>query len=311
MAEQSGVDSHQPGHIVVGLGEVLWDCFADSRRPGGAPANVAFHAQQLGHRGIICSRVGSDRAGDELLAYLADRGLETRNIQRDADRPTGRVTVDGTDPSRPSYTIHENVAWDYIEPDGALERLAGEASAICFGTLAQRSRLSRGTIHRFLAMAPKALIVYDVNLRQSWYQRDWIEWSLGTSRIVKLNTDEVCVMAQVLEIRCTEPQRFAATLRGRYDVEFVCITRAERGCVVIGPDREVYVPGRPVEVADAVGAGDAFSAALISGFLRRWPLEESVKFANRVGALVASRPGAMPVLAEELAALVDQVEGRP
>jgi fructokinase len=94
-------------------------------------------------------------------------------------------------------------------------------------------------------------------------------------------------------------------------VEFVCITRAERGCLAIGPGREVHVPGRPVEVADAVGAGDAFAAALISGFLRRWPLEETAKFANLVGALVASRPGAMPILAEELTALVDQVEGRP
>ena len=290
--------------IVVGLGEVLWDCFADSRRPGGAPANVAFHASQLGHRGVICSRVGEDELGDELLEYLTARGLETRHVQRDAARPTGWVTVDSTDPQRPSYLIHQNVAWDHLEFHRPLERLMSEASAICFGTLAQRGLLSRETIHRCLSAAPGALVVYDVNLRQSWYQPDWIERSLQASRIVKLNANEVGVLAEVLQIRSAEPPSFAAALRNRYGVDLVCITRAERGCLLIGPDQTADIPGVEVEVADAVGAGDAFTAALISARLRGWLLSAAAKFANEVGALVASRPGAMPVLTDELAALI-------
>lgn len=289
--------------IVVGLGEVLWDCFGSSRRPGGAPANVAFHASQLGHRGVICSRVGTDEAGDELLAYLADRGLDVSHIQLDTARATGYVTVDSTDPGRPSYVIHENVAWDYLEFGRPLERLMGEASAVCFGTLAQRSPRSRETIHRCLSSARDALVVYDVNLRQSWYHRDWIERSLGASQIVKLNSEEVSALGEVLAVGSKEPQSFAAALRDRFGVELVCITRAERGCLLIGADETVDVPGIEVEVADAVGAGDAFTAALISARLRGWSVSAAARFANRVGALVAGRPGAMPVLVDELAAL--------
>ena len=294
--------------IVVGLGEVLWDCFGDSRRPGGAPSNVAFHARQLGHRGVICSRVGRDPPGDELLSYLSGRGLDTGHIQLDARHPTGHVTVDSTDPTDPSYVIHENVAWDNLEFDEPLERLMGEASAVCFGTLAQRSEPSREAIHRCLAAAGNALVVYDVNLRQSWYRRDWIERSLRASRVVKLNIDEVGVLAGLLETTSADPGGLAAALRDRYDVELVCVTRADKGCLVMGTDEQVDLPGVTVKVADAVGAGDAFTAALISGCLRGWPLPATARFANRVGALVASRPGAMPIITEELGALIDEAQ---
>jgi fructokinase len=295
--------------IVVGLGEVLWDCFGDSRRPGGAPANVAFHAQQLGHRGVICSRIGDDDLGHDLLEYLAARGLETRFVQRDDKRPTGRVTVDTTDRERPSYVIHENVAWDGLTFNDDLERLMGGASAVCFGTLAQRNPRSRETIHRALSVATKALVAYDVNLRQSWYQRDWIERSMRAARIVKLNMDEVGVLGNLLEASSAEPPAFADMLRDRFGVEITCITRADQGCLVIGPAGTADVPGRKVDVVDAVGAGDAFTAALISGCLRGWPLSTAANFANEVGALVAGRPGAMPVLRDDYADLVSRIEG--
>ena len=293
---------------VVGLGEVLWDCFGDSRRPGGAPANVAFHAQQLGHHGLICSRIGNDDLGRDLLEYMAARGLETRFVQRDDERPTGRVTVDTKDPERPSYVIHENVAWDSLEFNDDLERLMGNASAVCFGTLAQREPQSRETIQRALSAAAKALIVYDVNLRQSWYQRDWIERSMRAARIVKLNMDEIGELGNLLEAGLAEPPAFAAVLRDRFGVEITCITRADQGCLVIGPCETVDVPGRDIDLVDAVGAGDAFTAALISAFLRGWPQRTAAMFANEVGALVTSRPGAMPVLRDDYADLVSRME---
>jgi fructokinase len=295
--------------IVIGLGELLWDCFADSRRPGGAPANVAFHARQLGHRGVVCSRVGTDELGDELLAHLGDHGLEAGYIQRDADHPTGTVTVDTTDPGHPSFVIHDQVAWDYLCFDDNLEGLMANASAVCFGTLAQRRPSTRDTIHRCLRAVREALIVYDVNLRQSWYDREWIERSLDASAIVKLNADEVDVLADVLDVESSSPEAFCDALRARYRVEIVCITRAERGCLLSGPRETVDVPGVNVEVADAVGAGDAFTAALISALLRGWRLATAAQFANEVGALVASRPGAMPSLRDEFAALASKAQG--
>ena len=294
--------------VVVGIGELLWDCFEDRRLPGGAPANVAFHAAQLGHRGIPCSRIGDDELGRELLDYLESRDLETGFVQLDGGLPTGRVTVDTGDPGHPTFTIHENVAWDALEFDSGLERLMRDASAVCVGTLAQRDPRSRETIRRCLDAAAGAEVVYDVNLRQSWYRREWIESTLDHSTIVKLNIDEVRTLAPLLGGLPAAPGEFARALIERHDVELVCVTRAEEGCLVLTADDSAEVPGLRVAVADAVGAGDAFTAALISARLRRWPLGLTAGFANRVGALVAGRPGAMPALAGEFAELLDAAE---
>jgi fructokinase len=285
--------------IVVGLGEVLWDCFPDTRRPGGAPANVAYHAGRLGYGGVVVSRVGRDEAGTALARHLEAHGLDLRHLQRDAERPTGRVTVDTGDSARPVFTIHEDAAWDHIAFGPDLATLMAAASAVCFGTLAQRSATSRSTIRRCLEAARAALLVYDVNLRQDDYAREWVEWSLGAAHVVKLNEDEVSVLGDLLGAD-TDPGRFAERLRGRYDVELTCITRAERGCLLLGPQATADVAGRPVDVVDAVGAGDAFTAALIAGLLQGWPLEKTATFANELGALVAGAPGAMPALDREL-----------
>ena len=290
--------------IVVGLGELLWDCFADSRLPGGAPANVAFHACQLGCRGIVASRVGRDSLGDELIAFLTGQGLDTAWVQRDDAHPTSTVTVDTSRPDRPRFTIHENVAWDFLGFDATLEPLLARAAAVCFGTLAQRSPASRDTIQRAVrAVGPGCLVVYDVNLRQHFYQRDWLEASLRASQIVKLNAEEVIELDNLLECDSPDQERLARTIQGRYGVDTVCITRGDRGCLLVGPVEVVDDPGTPVRVADTVGAGDAFAAALIAARLRGWPLRSQASFANAVGALVASRPGAMPILREEFARL--------
>ncbi len=286
--------------IVVGLGELLWDVFPDSRRAGGAPANVAFHAQQLGCRGLVASRVGTDRPGEELCGYLRDKGLDTRLVQRDPLHPTGRVTVDVSRPERPRYTIHEEVAWDYLAAESDLLDAARACDALCFGTLAQRSPVSRATIREVLAAtAEECLIVYDVNLRQDYYQRDWIEASLERSSVLKLNHDEVAVLGALLGLSDHDDAAFASNVQKRYGVRLVCITRAERGCLLVGERDRAEARGSPVEVVDAVGAGDAFTAALIAAVLRDWPLEATADFANRVGALVTTRPGAMPDLCHE------------
>jgi fructokinase len=289
--------------VVVGLGEVLWDCFGQEKRPGGATANVAFHAQQLGHTGIICSRVGQDGLGQQLGDTFAGHHLDIRYIQHDPIHPTGTVTVDTARPDRPTYIIHQDVAWDYIEFTSQVEDLMHRASAVCFGTLAQRSPRSRETIQKCLLAASGALRVMDINLRQTWYDRQGIVASLGKSNIAKLNIDEVSVLASMLNLP-PDPAKFAGRLRADYNLEIVCITRAEQGALLVSAKEVVDVAGLPTTVADTVGAGDAFSAALIAARLRGWSLSRTAAFANAVGSLVASRPGAMPALQEEYGALL-------
>lgn len=290
---------------VVGLGELLWDIFESSRRPGGAPANVAFQAQQLGCRGVVCSAVGQDDLGRELLEFFEQQGLETTAVQRLADFPTGKVTVDATIAGHPEYIIHEGVAWDHLEFNDHVRDVMQQADAVCFGTLAQRWPVSRETVlQALLATTDDCLIVYDVNLRQHWYDRMWIERSLQMADIVKLNHQEVAVIGELLEINATEVPEFAATLQQRFAVDVTCVTRAEAGCVLIADGTVVDIPGIAVKVADAVGAGDAFTAGLIFARLHGWDLNRTGQLANRIGALVASHPGAMPSLREEFAALI-------
>jgi len=296
-------------HTVVGIGELLWDCFGDTRRPGGAPANVAFHAGQLGIDGVVVSRVGADPSGDALLNKLAERGLSTHAIQRDAGHPTGLVTVDMTRRDQPVYTIHEDAAWDYIEFDSKLAAVTSRASAICFGTLAQRSTKSRETIHRVLDESGDALLICDVNLRPPWYTRELIETPLHRCHVAKLNDEELPVVAGLFELGPGDTKACARALRERFDVKVVCVTCGERGCLVVTEDDCVQVPGRRVEVEDTVGAGDAFTAALICGLLWKWPVASVAQFANEVGAMVAGRRGAMPDLRGELTRLRDRIAG--
>lgn len=302
--------SVQEKATVIGLGEVLWDCFKNSRKPGGAPANVAFHAQQLGNRGLVCSRVGNDSLGNELIDYLTQHGLSTELVQRDPDHPTGTVTVDTSKPDHPEYVIHENVAWDFLQFDDRTKSAMGSAAAVCFGTLAQRNPQSREAIHACLAATgPDCLRVYDVNLRQHWYAEQWITDSIRLASIIKLNEQEVTVLADLLGIPA-EPVQFAREIEQRFGSRLVCVTRAERGCLLLEDGQTCEVLGLPVDVADAVGAGDAFTAGLITARLRGCSLETCARFANRVGGIVVGRHGAMPDISDKLPELISELQSR-
>jgi fructokinase len=294
--------NHRP--LVIGLGELLWDCFSDSRRPGGAPANVAFQANQLDCEGVVCSRIGQDQLGEELTAFLETQGVSTRTLQFDANHPTGTVTVEIKEGNHPEYTIHQDVAWDAMDFTPDWQQLMQSASAICFGSLAQRREPSRTTIQQCLAATTDdCLIVYDVNLRQDYYSTTVLEESLHACRAVKLNHEELVVISQLLNTS-TEESQFANEIQSRFGVDLVIITRGENGCLLISADETVDVPGEKIEVADAVGAGDAFTAGLISALLKNWPLKTAGEFANCVGAKVASSSGAMPDLKEDFAELI-------
>ncbi|MGN1273559.1 MAG: carbohydrate kinase [Thermoguttaceae bacterium] len=291
---------------VLGLGELLWDVFEDSRKPGGAPANVAFQLNQLGLAGIIASRVGADPLGEEITRFLSGMGLSTDFIQTDTGHPTGTVTVQLDATGTPSYTIHENVAWDFLELTPELEALLPTLSAVCFGTLAQRGKTTRETIQKILDRVPDdCLKVYDVNLRQDFFSRELLETSLQKSNVAKMNDGEMEVLKPVFGLpQDLAPVDFALNLCEKYGLAEVCITRAEKGCFLVRKDGQTAdVPGKIVQVADTVGSGDSFSAALIYTMLRGSDIQTQAEFANEVGTLVATRSGGMPPLQEELAAL--------
>jgi len=293
---------------MLGIGELLWDCFPDRRTPGGAPANVAFHAQQLGLKAAVASRIGEDELGQEICEYLVAQGLSTDLIQRDSKHATGTVTI--VPGANASYTFLENSAWDFLEPTLSLLDAVRSAKAICFGTLAQRRSSSRYAIEKCLQAASKDChIVYDVNLRPPFYTKETIFKSIERATVVKVNEDEVKSLAQMLEFQSHDEVRFAKGLLDRYrQLQMVCVTRGGRGCLAVTVEDLIEIPGNPVEVVDTVGAGDAFTAAVVFGLCERWPLVETLDLANRFGALVASRPGAMPLLKAELMVLKSKLD---
>ena len=294
---------HPESTSVVGLGELLWDVFPDGKRPGGAPANVAFQAQQLGCQGVVASRVGADAEGEELIRFLKTKGLDTSAIQGDSQHPTGRVTVEVTGPGQHEFMIHEGVAWDHLKWNPDLQKVMKSAAAVCFGTLAQRSAGSRESIQSAVQATPaECLRVYDVNLRQHYYDRDWIADSLKLANVVKLNDSEVTALAPLLDLSPMQAD-FARELLTGWELDLVCITRGEQGALITDQSSTYEIPGRKVDVVDTVGAGDAFTAGLIVSRIQGWPWKRCGMFANRVGGLVASRSGAMPELKREFQSL--------
>jgi len=281
--------------LVVGLGEVLWDLFPEGKQLGGAPANFAYITNLLGDRGIIASRVGDDAFGDEIQQRLGTLGLEASYLQSDSARPTGTVRVRVDQDGQPKFEITDMVAWDFLEWTPAWESLAQQADAICFGSLAQRSPASRETIHKFLGAArPGTARIFDVNLRQAFYSAKALSESLKFADIAKLNAEELPHVVELLGIPHHGEQPSAERLRFAYGLKLVCVTRGARGSFLVSEFERHEHPGFRVQVADTVGAGDAFTAALVHHFLRGAGLAAMNEAANRIGAWVASCVGATP-----------------
>lgn len=290
-------------NTVVGLGELLWDLFPAGKQLGGAPANFAYITSLLGDEGIPASCLGADALGAEALRRLHELGLPTEFIQSDADHPTGTVEVKVDSAGQPCFEISESVAWDFLDFTLQWQTLAERADAVCFGSLAQRSESSRTTIRKFLfATRPNALRVFDVNLRQNFYNAQVIAESMKLATVVKLNHEELPKIMRLLELqdhnRSNKEDRSeedsARCLLSSCDLKLVCVTRGTNGSLLVSPEERNEHLGFKVKVADTVGAGDAFTAALVHGYLRATPLAQINETANRVGAWVASQPGATP-----------------
>ncbi len=287
---------------IVGLGEVLWDLLPERTCLGGAPANFAYITTLLGDQGIVASRVGEDSRGLHALQRMKELRLDVDHVQRDGEHATGtvRVELDGEGVAR--FEIAHPVAWDFLEWTADWRKLAEEVDAVCFGSLAQRSELSRATIRQFVrATRPSAVKVFDVNLRQSYYSREVLEESMRLAEIVKLNDEELPMVLGACGFQFSQGDELGAAgqLIEAYDLHLVCITRGGRGSLLVRNGQVSEHAGFPVRVADTVGAGDAFTAGLVHEYLRgaavgRMDLEGMNEVANRVGAWVATEVGATP-----------------
>ncbi len=291
-------------YIVVGMGEALFDCLPEGKKIGGAPANFVYHASQFGLKSYVVSAVGNDEDGDSVVSILGDKGLELM-IAR-VPFPTGTVQVELDANGVPTYDIRRNVAWDNIPFTPELEKLARSTSAVCFGSLAQRSEVSRNTILHFLDAMPadgRCLKIFDVNLRQNFYSRDVLEESMRRSNVLKINDEEIAVVGNMFGL---DADGFGGTCRAlmkEYGLEIVILTCGTNGSYVFTTDgAESFVDTPKVCVADTVGAGDSFTGAFTAAILSGKSVREAHRLAVDVSAYVCTQTGAMPTLPVSLSA---------
>ncbi len=288
---------------IAGLGESLFDVFTDRKVLGGAPLNVAFHAAQLPlppSMGVaMISRIGKDAMGDEVMAALSKRGVHTEWMQRDEGHPTGLVQVKMVQ-GHPQYEIVRDVAWDFLEWNEGLEKLAPRLAAVCFGSLGQRSDLSRSTIRQLLQSSSNAIRLFDINLRPPDVSSSILAEGLELASMVKCNEEELPTLMEILgledrldgSVECLIDTIESIRMLQQWDA--FMLTRGPEGCIIastlgVGMAEPVEATSSPD--ADPVGAGDATAATLLVGWLKGWSIETIAAAANRIGAFVASSPG--------------------
>lgn len=281
---------------IIGIGEILWDCLPTGKQLGGAPANFAYTSKQLGNNGIILSRIGKDDFGKEILEQLKNKKLSVDSIQIDKEKPTGAVNVT-LENGQPNYEIVENTAWDFLQLSEDWREIARNADAVCFGSLAQRSEVSHKTIRGFIELV-KGLRIFDVNIRQKYFSREILQRSIELTNVVKLNHEELPIITEILKIRGATVQKCLEKIIKEFDLKLICLTRGANGSLLMTKDAVSEHKGLKIDVADTIGAGDAFTAGMSHGVLRNWELDKINEFANRIGAFVASKTGAMPDFSE-------------
>jgi fructokinase len=281
---------------IISIGEFLWDVFAAEEHPGGAPFNFAVHSKRLGHEVSFISAVGQDERGSRALACMQEFGLSTEFIYQAQDQPTGFATVLLNKNGQPHYVLHLPVAVDLTQiDDQQISELSRcQPDWIYFGTLNQINRRTLSLTERILDQFRTARRFYDVNLRAGFYTTELVLTLMRKADVVKLNEEELVELSPVLDVPVTSLECACRELLARFELEVVCVSRGEQGCALLTPAEYVETGGYAVKVLDTVGAGDAFAAALLHGLSADWRAQEICEFANRLGALVASRPGAIP-----------------
>lgn len=285
---------------IVGLGEALWDVLPSGKHLGGAPLNFVYITSLLGNHALIATRVGNDDLGMEIKNELSRRNLDLSGLQWDGELPTGTVNVTLQN-GQPQYEICQPVAWDALEWSLKWSEIAAKCDAVCFGTLAQRAPKSRETILNFVQNTRReCLRVFDINLRKPFISREIIKSSLRLTTILKMNDAELPEIAAMFELTGGTLQEKMQQLLRKFDLKFVFVTRGEHGAAAISGTEFAEDSGFLVKVHDTIGAGDAFTAAATHGILSGMELKETLQIANRWASWVASQPGGMPPIGDEL-----------
>ena len=285
---------------VIGIGEALFDVLPEGKKLGGAPANFAYHVSQFGIESCAVSAMGNDKLGKELIGELNEHQL---NYQIETvDYPTGTVQVSLDANGIPAYEIKEGVAWDNIPFTPALEEKAKNCTAVCFGSLAQRNEVSRNTIHRFLDTMPDEegrYKVFDINLRQGFFNKEIITESIKRCNILKINDEELITISRLFGYPGIDLQNKCWLLLGKYNLKMLILTCGVNGSYVFTPGNVSFIETPKVEVADTVGAGDSFTGAFVASILKGKSVREAHELAVKVSAFICTQNGAMPHLPEE------------
>ena len=290
---------HLPENV-VGFGEILWDIFPDGKQLGGAPANFVWHSHLLKANAYLVSAVGSDLLGEEIVQKAAQLGISQKYLFTVADKPTGTVEVRLDSKGCADYAIRKDVAWDYIPWISELKTLAGQADAVCFGSLCQRSAISRATIQMFLSNTrPRCLKIFDVNLRQSCFSKAIIRHSLLIANVLKLNDEELIALTELFGLSGSTLNKLKQLL-DLFGLNCIALTRGAEGSMMITLKESSDLPGETIAVKDTVGAGDAFTAAIAIGILRNMPLKQTHYLASHIASYVCSQPGATPILPQSM-----------
>lgn len=279
---------------IVGIGELVWDMLPDGKQLGGAPVNFAYWCNRLGAEGYPLSAVGDDTAGAEMISVLARTGLSLDYIQHNS-MPTGQVNVMLSGDGIPQYDIVKGVAWDSIEADDKALALAAQADVVCWGSLAQRTNTSRQAIATIVdATRAKALRIFDINIRQNWYDTKIITTSLDKANILKLNEDELPLIASLLELEGSAAETIARLIN-TFSLKYVIYTAGADHSEIHSIDGLISsIPTPKVDVVDTVGAGDSFTAAFTTALLQNDPIAVCHRKAVDVAAKVCSIHGAIP-----------------
>lgn len=294
------MDNNINKDVIVGMGEALWDVLPDGKKIGGAPANFAYHVSQFGLDSCAVSAIGDDALGEELLENFDRKGVN--HLIEKVPYPTGTVQVEIDQAGIPQYEIKENVAWDNIPYTARLDFLASRTRAVCFGSLAQRNIVSRNTINRFIDAMPEkgALKVFDVNLRQGFYNKEILCNSMQKCNILKINDEELVAVSRMFGYPGIDLQDKCWILLGKYNLQMLILTCGINGSYVFTPGNVSFQPTPKVDVADTVGAGDSFTATFIACTLKGMPVAEAHRRAVEVSAYVCTQAGAMPTLPADL-----------
>lgn len=286
---------------VVGIGEMLWDMLPQGKQLGGAPANFAYHVSQFGWNSMAISALGKDALGKETEQILQEKHLP--HYCQLVDFPTGTVQVTLDAAGVPAYEIKETVAWDNIPFTDEMKQLAQNTSAVCFGSLAQRNSVSRNTICSFLQNMPDGEGIYkvfDINLRQHFYNKEILEDSMQKANVLKINDEELAVLCQLFEYTEKYQQEQCLRLLNEYQLDILILTCGTEGSAVLTRNKVSFIPTPQVVVADTVGAGDSFTAAFIAALLKGKDIAQAHQLAVEVSAYVCTQHGAMPTLPEAI-----------